>query len=110
MTVALIMLQVSLRMLVISPEITALKITSLSVGRFCMNLLHSLIGWPASEAARATLRSPALTTAPRVCYFGEFPCAPERLRVWGEDVPPNTLWYPDPPLWTVGVVEDRSET
>jgi hypothetical protein len=73
----------------------------ISVGRFCMYLLRSLTGWFASEAAGVTLNSPAGIATPGVCCFGRFPGIPKRLRLWGEDVPPETLWCPDPPLWSV---------
>jgi hypothetical protein len=74
---------------------------NISVGRPCMNLLRTLTRWPENAAARETLRSPAITTDPGVCCFGRFPGTPQRLRVWGVDVPPEILWYPDPPLWEV---------
>jgi hypothetical protein len=82
---------------------------NIAVGRFCMNLLQTLSRWPENEAARETLRASAATTDPGVCCFGQFPAVPRRLRVWGQDVPPETLWYPDPPLWMVDPAEGREE-
>lgn len=71
---------------------------NVSVGRFCMKLLSDLTAWQ-SEAAQQTLRAPANMTTPAACYFGEIAETPNRVRVWGEDVHPEALWYPDTPLW-----------
>lgn len=82
---------------------------SISVGRFCMCLLWSLTGWVGGEAAHVTLRTPAPTATPGVCCFSQFPGIPERLRLWGTDVPPETLWCPDPPLWRVASETSHSQ-
>ncbi len=83
---------------------------SISVGRFCMYLLASLTGWAGGEAARETLHAPAPTARPGVCCFGRFPETPQRLRLWGTYVSPETLWCPEPPLWSVAsaVSNDQS--
>jgi hypothetical protein len=73
----------------------------ISVGRFCMYLLDRLTGWGQAEAARVTLRSPATLATSGICSFGRFSGTPSRLRLWGQDVSLDRLWYPDPPLWNV---------
>jgi hypothetical protein len=83
---------------------------SIAVGRFCMYLLWSLTGWAGGEAARVTLRAPAPTTLPGICCFGQFPGTPQRLRLWGADVPPETLWCPEPPLWSLASVVSHGQS
>lgn len=75
--------------------------SSISVGRFCMCLLQHLTGWFGTEAARMTLDSTTGIEIPGVCCFGRFPARPIRLKLFGSDVPPESLWCADPPLWSV---------
>jgi hypothetical protein len=80
---------------------------NVSVGRFCMYLLRSLTGWSRAEAARMTLDSAAGVEIPGVCCFGCFPARPNRLRLLGSEVSPESLWCPDPPLWDVPIVQEQ---
>ena len=82
---------------------------NLAVGRFCMNLLKSLTGWPTNESARIILGSPAVTTTSGVFCFEKSSAVPQRLRVWGRDVPLETLYIPDPPLWEVHSVVNADQ-
>lgn len=78
-----------------------------SIGRFCMYLLRHLTGWFGAEAARKTLDSAAAVEIPGVCSFGRFPARPNRVCLFGSEVPSKSLWYPDPPLWDISPVQEE---
>jgi hypothetical protein len=83
------------------PAYVSLATGELSVGRFCMHLLAHLTEFEAGEAARVTLRSPTTTTTPGLCCFGHPPQNATGVRAWSDNVPLDSLWIADPPLWEI---------
>jgi hypothetical protein len=61
------------------------------------------LGWP--DAPHRVLRNTAFEEC--VCSFGCFPARPNRLRLLGSEVSPESLWCPEPPLWEVPIAQEQ---
>lgn len=73
----------------------------LSVGRFCMHLLWRLTEWHAGRTAQETVNNPGELACPGVCVLAGVTDEITGVRVSGAEVPTSSLYFPEPPLWTL---------